>query len=122
MGAMAERLDVRFDAGHWVVTLRPAGAGRFFGAAFLGVWLCGWACGEVFGLGFLLSALVSIVAPGALERLGASGSFTHAAASAMALLFMVLWLGFWTLGGILAGREFLRQLWAADRIAWDGAG
>jgi hypothetical protein len=119
---MSTRLEVRFDSGRSVVTLRPSGVGRFFGAALLGVWLCGWALGEAFGMAFLISSLLAIVAPGTLERLGASGSYTHAAASAMALLFMVVWLGFWTLGGVLASREFLRSLWAADRIEWDGAG
>ena len=30
--------------------LRPGGPGRWFKAAFLGVWLCGWAAGEAFAL------------------------------------------------------------------------
>jgi hypothetical protein len=98
----------------WEARFRPRGAGRFVGAAFLSVWLCGWAAGEAFVL-FVLGAGAVALATGqpAMGR-------DQPAALGPALAvggFLVVWLAFWTLGGMAAMRELLRLLWAEDHLA-----
>ena len=93
--------------------LRPRGAGRFFSAAFLLIWLCGWLAGECFALWMLLGGAAALLSsdPPAPGR-----DPLPLAAALMGGLFLLFWLSLWTLGGWLAGREFLRLLWSEDRI------
>src|ERR1051325_3666247 len=64
----------------------------FVGAAFLGFWLCGWAAGENFALRALFGGFEK---SNELERsVPESPLFVR--------LFLVGWLGFWTLGGLAA--------------------
>lgn len=80
------------DAGQPRLSWLPAGShvGRWFGAGFLGFWLCGWVTGEVFATGALIEMIRNGVANGfvGFEWFGA--------------LFLAGWLGFWTFGGIAA--------------------
>jgi hypothetical protein len=94
--------------------LHSIGKGRFFGAAFLGVWLAGWAAGEVFAVWLLGVGGWSLLTgrppepgraplePGPSVAIGA---------------FLVVWLALWTFGGIAALHEFFRLLWSVDRLA-----
>lgn len=88
---------------------RPVGPGRFFVAGFLSFWLCGWLAGEVFALWLLWRILVALLT-------GGEGAALPVA------LFLLVWLGLWTLGGAAALRELLRALWSEDRltVAADG--
>jgi len=110
-------MERTFENGRQVVVLRPSGWARWITAGFLCFWLCGWAMGEVAGLGLLLG--VAGVLGGAevrwLPRLPAG-------VAAPAALFALIWTSFWTLGGVLAIREVLRQLFGVDRIEYDAAG
>ena len=82
---------------------RPVGPGRFFVAGFLSFWLCGWLAGEVFALCVLWRILGAFLA-------GGEGAALPVA------LFLLVWLGLWTLGGAAAMRELLRALWSEDRL------
>lgn len=111
-----------FEDGRRVVELRPVGMARWFEAGFLIFWLAGWAAGEAFGVWILVSvigALMKLPIHG-LPRIG-EGSAGMAGALAM-LGFGLVWLSFWTLGGVLAATRVLQTLWGMDRIEWDGAG
>lgn len=65
---------------------------------FLGVWLAGWAAGEV---------TVSVIILGQLPDL----SGEH--------LFLLFWLAFWTVGGALALRTWLRALAGKEIVEVD---
>ena len=93
---------------------QPCGIGRFFGAAFLGVWLIGWAAGELF-VGYVLAtgayALVIHQPPPGWTQPLALGPALGVGA------FLIVWFTFWTFGGLMALRELLRAFWAEDRLA-----
>jgi len=89
------------------------GIGRFFGAAFLCVWLAGWAVGE--------SVVLWIVGKGAWSLLtgqafGSGDKPVHFGVAMIVGLFLVVWLFFWTLGGMAAGGELLRLLFGRDIV------
>ena len=66
---------------------------RWVLVVFLGVWLCGWAVGEVFMAGILLYGVFS-----------GDGLWQEAenAVSIGLLIFMLAWLGCWTVAGLFA--------------------
>ncbi len=101
-----------------VARLRSTGPGRFFAAAFLGVWLCGWAAGECFALLALGTGVVSLATGG---RIPVKGIDSPAGVVVFGG-FLVLWLTLWTFGGWAAGTQFLRLLWGEDTLLVDGAG
>lgn len=95
------------------------GPGRFLGAGFLGFWLCGWVAGECFALWMLARGATSALTGQPISRGGA----VLAAGPALGIgLFLLVWLSFWTLGGVLAMRELLRLLWSEDRLTAHGGG
>ena len=93
--------------------LTPRGAGRWFDAAFLGFWLLFWAVGEVLVLWLLVTGAIAW-ATGQPPKPGQAPLQTVPALATG--LFMFVWLAFWTLGGVLAGRAFFRQTWSTDRL------
>jgi hypothetical protein len=95
------------------VTTRAQGFGRFFGAAFLTVWLAFWAVGMVLVLGLLLWGGWSLVT-GQPPRPGDEPLRPGVALTAG--LFLFLWLAFWMVGGWAAGREWLRLVFGRARI------
>jgi hypothetical protein len=83
------------------------------GAAFLAFWLCGWVVGEGFAL-FMLGAGATALVNG----VPVSGKQPLMLGPALVIgSFLLLWLSFWTFGGIMAMRELLHSLWAKDRLA-----
>ncbi|MCS5698172.1 hypothetical protein NZK32_03845 [Cyanobium sp. FGCU-52] len=102
---MAERLRIR---------LRPRGGGRFFTAAFLSVWLCGWAMGEVFALMLLVRGARALLVAGP-----ATPAMPPPAAAVPMGLFLLVWLSFWTIGGLSALRQLLGCFAAEDRLELD---
>jgi hypothetical protein len=96
------------------ITLRPHGVARWGAVAFLSFWLMGWAAGELFAIAALLSM--------AGWRQGAwspVGGFDLAGGG-----FLLVWLTFWTVGGIAALLQVLRLGWGADVLtlgtdAWE---
>lgn len=104
-------------------TLRPTGIARYFGAAFLVVWLVGWAIGEVFVLGFLVMLIRSVAG----SAVGLSwpipgGQWIAGGAAGFVLLFLVVWLSLWTFGGLAAINELLRSVAGEDRVSADSTG
>lgn len=93
------------------VRLSNAGFGRFIGAAFLGFWLLFWAAGEGFALWMLAKGAWALITGEPPEPgrgpLDAQGAVPIG-------LFLLIWLSFWTLGGVFAAREFLRLLFGRD--------
>lgn len=97
-------------------TLRPTGLSRFFVAAFLSVWLCGWAVGELFALAALVSCVASLLNLD-LELPGWSGKNHESHTGAILIsLFLAVWLSFWTLGGVMALRQWLMLLWSREQL------
>lgn len=95
---------------------RPRGVGRFAGAAFLSLWLCGWAAGETFALFMLGHGIYSLIT--GRPALGSDQPLQLGPALAVGC-FLAVWLTIWTLGGVMAIRELLRSLWAEDRLILD---
>lgn len=89
------------------VVLRPSGAGRFFAAAFLLFWLCGWAAGEAFALRALASGVLASSPP--------------SSDSLFPTVFLLVWAFFWTVGGAAAAYQFVRLVWATDRLRVEGS-
>jgi len=78
----------------------------WFVILFLSFWLCGWAVGEV----MVASGLV----------LGAMGGLGDEAAGLGAGAFLLIWLTFWTIGGLAALYFLLWQLVGREIITIDG--
>ena len=107
-----------FEEGRHVVELRPVGIGRWITSGFLMFWLAGWAAGETFGL-WMLGALLG----GALGFEVPHQPKVPSGGAALGLFgFVLVWTGFWTLGGFAAAMTVLRSLWGVDRIEWDATG
>ncbi|MCP9883897.1 hypothetical protein KBY97_01980 [Synechococcus sp. ATX 2A4] len=102
---------------------RPQGPGRFVLGGFLSVWLCGWAAGEVFVL-VMLSRLLRewAAADGPLGEGTASSTGMSMGMTAALSGFLLLWVSLWTLGGIMALREWLRCFWADERLVLNAEG
>jgi hypothetical protein len=115
-------LEPSFESGHWTLTLRPAGAGRWFVSAFLLLWLCGWAAGVVFALGALVATLGGLLAPELTRQLGVSKMAPEPPGAWLIAGFLSLWLAFWTAGGLAAMRELLSQSWGSERLEFDATG
>ena len=107
-GIKLESTSAGFEA-----ELRIAGIGRFFGAAFLAVWLTGWVVGEAFALGILGLGAWSLLT-GQPPGIGRESLRPELALPTG--LFLLFWLALWTLGGVMAGHELLRLLFGRDRI------
>jgi len=104
-------------------SLRPGGMGRYFGAAFLLVWLGGWALGEAFALGFLFFIVRSVVSPAAGTPWPIPGAdWIAGGAAGFVFLFLLIWLVLWTFGGIAAITELLRSLAGVDTVSVQMAG
>jgi len=106
---MAETLDVNEP-----IRLRPSGIGRVFTGGFLAVWLTGWAFGECFALWILIQGAISLLTGRGLDSHHHGPPPLGPALAAGA--FLLVWLSFWTLGGVFALRELLRMIWAEDRL------
>lgn len=90
---------------------RPSGPGRWLEAAFLSLWLLGWAAAETLVLGLLAGGAWAWLQGRALP-----GQPSSLLALLPVVAFLLVWLSFWTLGGVLALRQWLRCFWAEDRL------
>lgn len=83
---------------------------NYFMLFFLGFWLIGWAFGEVIVSGMLLAGIFGLFARSSLfDGAGAAG-FSGGG------LFLLAWLGGWTLGGGFALYAFFWQLAGKEMI------
>jgi hypothetical protein len=97
----------------WVLRIRPEGTGRFGGAFFICVWLCGWAIAEVAVLSILLFGAYSLLTgnqlAGQIKSLPPGPTLGVGA-------FLLVWITGWTFGGIAAISELLRLVSSEDRL------
>lgn len=92
---------------------RPYGRARFGGIGFLTLWLLFWIVGEAFALWILGRGAWSLIT----GMPPSPGKAPLETAPALATgLFLLFWTAFWTLGGVLAGHSWLRQLFGRDRL------
>ncbi len=92
------------------MSLRPSGIGRYFVAAFMAMWLVGWIVGEVFAIA-MAGVIFTSIAGAFPERLPAwSADLVASGGLAFALLFLLVWLTFWTIGGIAALMHLMRSV------------
>lgn len=82
---------------------------NWFIILFLGFWLIGWAVGEISVIGILSAGLLKAVTGGIPDALTAG-------AGAFSGLFMVAWLGGWTVGGAFAIYAWLWQVKGYEKI------
>jgi hypothetical protein len=101
------------------VKLKPRGPGRFFGASFLIVWLCGWAAGEIFVLTVLVLGAISLITG---NPVGPMKDPPEPGPALIGGAFLLFWFAGWTVGGIMAIRQLLSMVWAEDRIVAAGHG
>lgn len=100
-----------------IVILRPTGFGRFFEAAFLIVWLAFWVIGEAAAVMLLITLFVSWLASIAGLPPPPRMPATPDVGFATLILFGVLvWVLFWTIGGIAALTRLGRALLGEDRV------
>jgi hypothetical protein len=99
-----------------VVRVRPEGIARFGGALFLSVWLCFWALGESIVLGVLANG-VSVLVTGH-EFSGRPRALELVPALAVGGFFVV-WISFWTFGGVMAIAELLRLVSSEEALVID---
>jgi hypothetical protein len=85
-------------------------------AAFLSAWLIGWVVGEVFAIG--ISATIGGSMTGVLskELFAWSADLAKSGGAAFLILFLLLWLTFWTIGGVVALTQAVRSLAGEDVI------
>ncbi len=101
----------------WEIRLKTRDPGRFFGAGFLAVWLCGWAVGEALVLWLLVRGAHALWTGGPPDP----GRAPLEAGPAIGMgAFLLVWVTLWTVGGFAALAELARLLWGEDRIEVTG--
>lgn len=93
---------------------------RLFPAAFLTFWLCGWLAGEVFVAGVLFSVVGNMLGVDIPALLGFNAQMTDESVSWFVLAFMLVWLTFWTFGGVFALRQLWKLLIGRERLFIEG--
>ncbi|WP_164018334.1 hypothetical protein [Pyxidicoccus trucidator] len=106
----------------WTARLKPSGRSRYAAASPIAMWLCGWALGEIIALGMLVLVLWELFLPGALAGRPGTGTPSSGTGEAVVLLFLGVWLGFWTVGGISAWRALLALLVSEERLTFNPSG
>jgi hypothetical protein len=106
-------IEIQHTPDGLVVRSRPDGVGRIGGALFLAIWLCFWLVGETVVLGVLVSGASVLLtghelsgAPRMIELLPALGVGG----------FMLVWITFWTFGGVMALLELLRLISSEEKL------
>lgn len=101
-----------------VFSLTPTGWGRFiFDVPFLALWLAFWAVFEVVVIVLLGGMLAGMIASVFGITLSFASRLTPDGSLPFFLLFLLVWLTMWTVGGIAAGTHFLRTVAGRDVIS-----
>jgi hypothetical protein len=99
-------------------SLRPRGWGRYFDSVFMIGWLAIWLVGEVVVAALTVGTVISLIAVSL--GLAAPASFpktTDPGVAAGFLLFGLVWLTFWTIGGFAVATHLLRNLAGEDIVS-----
>lgn len=94
------------------MTFRATGALRFIHAVFLGVWLTFWAIGEAVAL-----AVLALLIGSHFRGNTAASDWASAGSSSYVMLFLLVWVALWTVGGVAAATSFLRSVAGEDRLS-----
>jgi hypothetical protein len=104
-------------------SLKPTGWGRFFfDLPFLAVWLAFWLVFEVAVIALLGGILAGVIARIFGIELSFASRLAPDGSAPFFLLFLLVWLTLWTVGGIAAGTHFLRSLAGRDVVGVTPAG
>jgi hypothetical protein len=103
------RYELRQELNNLVIAI-PAKR-NWFMILFLGFWLLGWAMGEVSVLGTLLAGASKAATSGI-------GEASNHPAGAFGGLFLLAWLGAWTVGGAFAIYAWLWQVKGIEEITF----
>lgn len=103
----ASRYAIRDDFATLRITI-PARR-NWFTVLFLGFWLTGWAAGEIIVGGMLVRGVLAMLR-------GQAPDFGVGAG----MLFMLIWLAFWTFGGAFALVTWLWNLAGKETVLIDG--
>lgn len=77
---------------------------NWFNIFFTGFWLVGWTLGEITVIAMIIAGLVALIAGKGPQTSGGIGGMFFMG------LFILAWLGVWTVGGVFAWRSFLWNL------------
>lgn len=83
---------------------------NWFIILFLGFWLIGWAVGEISVIGILSAGIFKLISHGLPE-------ITTSGLGVFGGLFLVAWLGSWTVGGAFAIYAWLWQVEGFEKIS-----
>jgi hypothetical protein len=99
-------------------SLRPRGWGRYFDSVFMIVWLAMWLVGEVVVAALTVGTVISLIAASLGIPLPAFfPKITDPGVASGFLLFGLIWLTLWTVGGIAVGTHLLRSLAGEDIVS-----
>lgn len=103
----------RYELRHGPDTLTIAIPAKknWFMICFLGFWLIGWAMGEVTAAGTLLAGAFKVATNGISEA-------SKHPEGAFGGMFLIAWLGAWTVGGAFAIYAWLWQVKGVEEIAF----
>jgi hypothetical protein len=107
----------RGPLGPEIFSLKPAGWSRYIEIVFLGIWLTGWLAGEVVMTIVFGGMLAGMIAAAFGVTLSFASRLTPDGSAPFLVLFMLVWLTMWTIGGIAAGTQFLRGLAGRDVVS-----
>ena len=108
--------------GNEIFTFRPTGWTRYIDVTFLAVWLTGWLVAEVVVTVLFGGMLAGLIASLFGITLTVGSRMTPDGSTPFFVLFMLVWLTFWTIGGLAAGTHFLRMLAGRDIVSVSPAG
>lgn len=100
--------------------LSARGRARHVESVFLLVWLAGWAAGELAVGAVLLFALAHTLFPAWTAQHWPPATVKPATFGVAVVLFLVLWLALWTIGGLAAIGALLRNFGGRDEVWLDG--
>jgi hypothetical protein len=107
----------RGPLGPGAFSLKPAGWSRYIEVVFLGIWLTGWLVGEVVMAIVFGGMLAGMIATAFGVTLSFASRLTPDGSAPFLMLFAIVWLTMWTIGGIAAGTQFLRGLAGRDVVS-----
>jgi hypothetical protein len=112
----------RGPSGGETFSLHPTGWGRYIEVVFLAVWLAGWLVGECVMVIVFGGMLAGMFAAAFGITLSFASRMTPDGSAPFFVLFMLVFLTLWTIGGIAAGTAFLRTLAGRDSVSVSPAG
>jgi hypothetical protein len=115
------RLDRRASGGD-SYSLHPFGWGRYLDLVVLSVWLTFWVVGETVALALAGGLVAAVVTAPFGVTLSHASRIAPDGSAPFFLLFILLWLTIWTVGGVAALTHVLRSVAGEDLVAVSSEG